>query len=381
MLDDELVVCASVPSQGSDQNLLGVGTAVTQAIGAIETLIAPAIIGYEPDLIAMDMHMLELDAAGDGSNLGSQAMFAVSSAVVRAQALVEGIDTYELIAYFCGTESVSLPYGLFSLLNGGVKETEGLAFKDCMVLPAGAQNFRESMEQAVTLYHIVGNLLVQRKKTTGVGLDGGYAASFADEREALDLLMEAVELAGMSDAVFALDIQASTFYDAKRNKYRCGKNYLTAQALLARYVDLVESYPIYSLQDGFAPTDKDAWQELTNTLGQDLQIAGGELFASNPGRIIDGITSNSANAAVIKPSELGTVTQALQAIKLCKDHDINTILSHCSGETNDPFIVDLAVGSCAGQVAAGGLSRGERIAKYNEMLKIEDMLMHSMLGS
>ncbi len=389
-LEEGLSVYASVPAglsrgpyeaydlRDGGSRLMGQG--VLKAIEKLETIIAPSLIGLEPDVIATDMLILELDGTDNLSKLGANAALAASIAVCRAQALIEGLEVYELIAHICDVESVALPFAMFNVINGGVHAHNGLPIQEFMILPAGAQNFRESMECAAIIFHTLGNVLQKRGKLVAVGDEGGYACSFKDEQEALDLLMEAVEITKIDDVVLALDVAASQFYDAQKKTYQWGNKELSSEEMVVFYTKLVESYPIYSLEDGMASDDTVGWQMLMKELDEDVQIVGDDLFATNTARIADGIEQGLANAVIIKPNQVGTVTQTLQAIKLCKEYDLNSIVSHRSGETNDTFIVDLAVGTCAGQIKAGGPCRGERMAKYNMMLRIEDTLMHSMLG-
>ncbi|HZW60710.1 MAG TPA: phosphopyruvate hydratase [Candidatus Babeliales bacterium] len=392
-LDNGMYVTASVPSGTSKSKFEAIelrdggtrlgGQGVLKAIENIEHVIAPAVLGQEPDVIAMDLRLLELDGTDNKSILGANATLAVSMAVARAQALINDIDLYELIAHICEIESVSLPFPMFNLIEGGVHADNGLAIQEFMIMPVGAQSFREAMECAVAVYHMLGKVLQKRGKLIAVGAEGGYSSEFEDEHEALDLLMEAIEKAETEDeteGVLALDIAASQFYNPKTKKYMWkGKN-ISSQNLIEIYAQLAEKYPLYSIEDGMAETDYDGWITMMDAFGQDLQIVGDDLFATHPVRIMEGVTHGYANAAIIKPNQIGTVTETLQAIKLCKTHEINTIVSHRSGETDDTFIVDLALGSCSGQIKAGGVTRGERLAKYNHMLSIEDILMRSMLG-
>jgi enolase len=392
-LDTQVRVCASVPSgvcqsafeamelRDGGQRLMGKG--VAKAVDALENIIAPLIIGQDPDLITMDLQLLELDGTDDKSNLGTNTMLAASMAICRAQAVVHSMETYELIAHICGVESVSMPFPLFNLINGGQHAHNGLTIQEFMIMPVGAKSFRESVEHAVTIFHNLKKLLAHHGKSIAVGDEGGFAPDFADDIEALDFLMEAIETSGIEEyesVVLALDVAASHMYDQKTKLYTWQEQTLTSQELVGVYKQLAQTYPIYSLEDGLSEYDAEGWPLLMTQFGDSLQIVGDNLFATNPHRIMTGAQYLLANAVVIKPNQIGTVTETLQAIKVCKEHDLNTIVSHRSGETNDTFIVDLAVGTNAGQIKAGGCSRGERLAKYNQLMRIEDTLMYEMMG-
>ncbi len=393
ILDNGLYVCASVPSgisrsafeacelRDGGKRLMGQG--VMRAIESIDNKIAPLLIGHEPDLIGMDLKMIELDGTENKSHLGANAMLAVSIAVSRAQAIVNSMELYELFANLCDLESVALPFPMFNMISGGMHADTGLAIQEFMVMPIGAQSFRESMELAIVISYTIRELLKKRGKSTATSPEGAYAAHFKNEQEALDLLMEAVTNTGVetqAEVVFALDAAASHFYDPATGYYQWKDKRLTSDQMIDMYVDLAEKYPIYSLEDGLAETDTDGWKKLMARLGDNLQIVGDDLFATNPNRIVYGLEENLANAAIIKPNQIGTVTETLQSIKLCKNNNMNIIVSHRSAETNDAFIVDLAVGTSAGQIKAGGCNHGERLAKYNQLLTIEDELMSSMFG-
>ncbi len=392
-LDSQLRVCASVPSGTSQspfqamelrdggERLFGYG--VSKAIDKIENVITPMLIGQEPDLVTMDMQLIELDATENKSQLGANTLLAVSMALCRAQAAVHEMEPYELIAHICGLESVSMPFPLFNLINGGFHAHNGLTIQEFMIMPVGAKSFRESVEQAVIIFHNLKKILKEHGRSTAVGEEGGIGTVFADDIEALDFLMEAITTSGIEGnegIVLALDVAASHMYDPRTQQYTWQDQTLTSQELIALYGQLAETYPIYSIEDGLAATDINGWQQFMGQLGEHLQIVGDDLFGTNTQRIVDIGQQLLVNSAVIKPSQLGTVTETLQAIKTCKELDINPIISHRSGETNDTFIVDLAIGTNVGQFKAGGCSRGERWAKYNQMMRIEDTLMNEMMG-
>ena len=392
-LDSDVRVCASVPSGVSNSSYEAVelrdggdrlmGKGIAKAIDKLENIIAPIILGQEPDLISMDLQLLELDGTEDKSHLGANTMLAASMALCRAQAVVHNMETYELIAHICGIESVSMPFPLFNLINGGKHANNGLTIQEIMIMPVGAKSFRESVEHAVIIFNNLKKLLAHHGKSTAVGDEGGFAPEFADDIEALDFLMEAIATSGIEEhesIVLALDMAASNMYDHKTQLYTWQGQTLSSQELVNVYGQLAEAYPLYSLEDGLSESDAEGWPLLMSKFGETLQIVGDNIFATNPHRIMAGAQQLLANAVVIKPNQIGTVTETLQAIKVCKANDLNTIISHRSGETNDTFIVDLAVGTNSGQIKAGGCSRGERWAKYNQLLRIEDTLMYEMMG-
>lgn len=395
VLDDNVPVVASVPTgasrgpfevfelrDGDNDRLMGRG--VQKAINIIETEIAPELIGRKPDVVEFDLKMIDLDGTPQKTRLGGNTMIAVSMALCKAQAYAHGLHVYELIAQLCDFESVSLPFPMFNIINGGLHANTGLQIQEFMIVPTGASSYRTSLELATIVFHTLGELLKKQGKIIGVGDEGGYAVSFSHEREALDIIMEAINFSGVDregDFVLALDIAASQFYDPKTKLYKWHNTPVTSQEMIQEYVSLASHYPLYSIEDGLGYDDHEGWHTLTETLGEKLQIVGDDLFATNAHRIAEAMEKGLANAAVIKPNQIGTVIETLQAIKLCKEHGFNTIVSHRSGETNDTFIVDLAVGTSAGQIKAGGCSRGERMAKYNEMLRIEDNLVLGVFES
>lgn len=387
VFENDMYVSASVPSGKSKGHyeavelrdggtrLMGMG--VSKAIENLETIIAPLIIGKEPDLVGTDLKMIELDGTENKSVLGANAMLAASMAVCRAQAIINEMELYEFIAYLCDFESVALPLPLFNIINGGMHANNQLAIQEFMIAPIGAPNFRASMEAAVQVYAALKQLLLEQGKSTAVGDEGGFACDFSDETEALDFIMEAIEIAGSTNDIqmaIALDCAATEFYDSKSNVYLWKGQSIDASGLIDIYNQFIHAYPIFSIEDGLADTDIKGWQQLMTRFGDKLQIVGDDLFATNPERIVEGIEQNLATAAIIKPNQIGTITETLQAIKLCKNNEMNCIVSHRSGETDDTFIVDLAVGSSASQIKAGAPARGERTAKYNQLLRTEDTL-------
>ncbi len=394
ILEDGRSVTASVPagtSRGSGEaiemrdggeRLMGMG--LKKAIDILEQKIAPRFVGHLPELVQMDLQLIEMDGTLTKEKFGANTLLAVSMAVAKAQALINGVELYELVAELCDLGSVSLPLPMFNMINGGAHANSGLQIQEFMVVPVHAPTFRIAMESAAILFHTLGNLLKKKKKSTAVGLEGGFAADFKSEHEALDLLMEGLEQTKNDregNFVLALDVAATQFYDSKKKRYRFQGEEKTTEQMIAFYEKLADEYPIYSIEDGLSEDDWDGWIAMQKALGSDVQLVGDDIFVTNPQKIAQGIEKNAAGAVLIKPNQIGTITETLQAIKLCKEYDMNVIISHRSGETNDSFIADLAVGTSAGLIKAGGCSRGERLAKYNRLLRIEDMLVLSMLNS
>jgi len=392
LLEEGIFVTASVPSGASKSDeeamelrdggkrLMGMG--VLHAVDKIERVIAPHLIGREPDLVTMDVLMLELDGTKNKAKLGANAMLAVSMAVLKAQAASEGLETYEMIAHVCGMESIALPLPMFNMINGGAHAHNKLRIQEFLAIPVDVPSFRAAMESAVVLYHELEALLLKNDKLVAVGDEGGFAGDFKSDAEALDFLVEAMEIAQKKTKgtfVLALDVAASQFYDHKKKKYDWNGKALSSDQMITYYEKLAKKYPLYSIEDGLSEHDWDGWKNMTQTLMTKVQLVGDDIFASNPELIWKGLEQGVATAAIIKPNQVGTVTEALQSIKLCKEHEMNVIVSHRSGETNDTFIADLAVGTSSGHIKAGGLSRGERMAKYNHLLRIEDELVLNML--
>lgn len=394
LLDDKVQVSASVPSgisksfyeavelrDGADR-LLGQG--VTRAVENIENIIGGQILGKEPNGVEMDLQIIALDGTEDKSYLGANATLAASMAIYKAQAIIEELELYELISYIFGSQSVALPFPMFNMINGGAHANNNLQIQEFMVVPVGATNFRDSMEVAFTIFHEIKDILNKRGVSIAVGDEGGFAPFFKDDFEALDIINQAIEIVSEktgSRCVIALDIAATQFYDTQRNSYLWARQPLAPEELLNVYSEMIKKYPIYSIEDPFAQDDWTSWTAITKALDDKVQIVGDDIFATNLYRISQGVDKQVANAAVIKPNQVGTITESLHAIKLCKAAQMGTVISHRSGETCDTFIADLAVGTSSGQIKAGGFSRGERLAKYNRLLKIEDDLTLSLLNS
>jgi enolase len=386
-LENNALVTASVPAgitrsrheahESRDGGKRMWGRGISRALEQIDQIIAPELVGQAPSALEMDLKLLELDGTSDKSHLGANVTLAVSMALYRAQALVENLELYEFIAYMCGAESVSLPFPLFNIINGGQHINDNLQIQEVMIVPLAAENFRNSMEAGVTVFHELGNILHKHGKLISLGNEGSYSSCFDDDRQALNILMEAldkVEYLHHIKCLLALNFAASQFYNRSTKRYLWNNKELHYHELIQQYEQLIADYPIYSLEDPLSEDDWEGWQTISTTLDQRIQLVGDDLFATNPLRIAQGIQYEVANGVTIKPNQVGTITEALHAVRLCKQAQINTIIAHRTGETEDTFIADLAVGTSAGQIKAGGCCRGEHLAKYNRLLTIENNL-------
>jgi enolase len=384
MLSDGSWYTSSVPSGASrssheaaelrdgGQRLMGKG--VQKNIEIIEKTIAPILVGKEPMLVNMDAAMLELDGTENRSRLGANTILAVSMAVCRAQAAVEMMELYEFIPYICQRDVVAMPAPMVNILNGGLHADTGLSIQEFMIIPHEMDSFTQAMEFCATAFHALKQLLHKDGKSTLVGDEGGFAPKVKNTQEALAYLQEAIAQAKkycIGNATIAIDVAASQLYNTTTQRYVLDGQSFTTNELLAWYLELTEQYPISSIEDGLHEDDWTGWERMVELLGDKVLLVGDDIFATNPERIWKGIESNAANTILIKPNQIGTITETLQAIQLCEDNGVPIIVSHRSGETNDSFIADLAAGVSAQYIKAGGCSRGERLAKYNRLLKIE----------
>ena len=389
-----LSVRASVPSGASTgvheafqlrdgkKRLSGMG--VMKAIQNLENIIGPAIIGKKPDVVALDIEMVNLDKTDNKSKLGSNTMLAASIAILRAQAIANELEPYELIANLCNLNTISIPIPMFNIINGGAHADNNLDIQEFMIIPTGQTTFRAAIESGAEVFYNLKSLLKQKGLGACTGDEGGFSPNLNNEKQALDILVEIIEKSKEridGEFVIALDIAATQFYDTKTKKYTLSGQSYSSEELSKYYQELITNYPIIYLEDPFAQDDWDAWKEFTSLFSDNIQIVGDDIFTTNPARILKGVELGVANAAVIKPNQIGTVTETLQAVLICKENGYDTIVSHRSGETNDSIIVDLAIGTQSGQIKAGGLTRGERMAKYNRLLRIEDKLTLQALNN
>jgi len=385
-LSDGAIITASVPSgisRGSHEavelrdegsRLMGLG--VQKAVNVIEDIIAPTLVDRVPDLVTFDIELVNLDNTQNKSHLGANALLATSLAVCKAQAYIEGAELYEFIAQISQYSTVSLPCPLFNLLGGGLHADNNFPIQELLIVPTKELSFHDTMVTGVTIYHTLEKVLRSKGKSTGIGYEGAFVPMFNHEYEPFDVLMEAIEKSGCGNNVMlALDVAASHFYNNETGLYKFFSKEISSHELIEWYHDLISRYPIYSIEDGLSESDWSGWKEMKTRLGSTIKLIGDDLFATDPQRIWYGIEKDSATTALIKPNQIGTVTEALQAIQLCKDNNWDVVVSHRSGETNDSFIADLAVGVSAEHIKAGAPARGERIAKYNRLLEIEEMLM------
>ena len=352
------------------------GKGVLQALRNVEETIGPEIDGMEAtEQAVIDQTLLELDGTPNKSALGANAILAVSLAVARAAADAVGLPLY---AYLGGVGGRLLPVPLMNVINGGAHADNGLDIQEFMLVPAGAESFSSALRVGAEIFHTLKGLLRDKGLSTGVGDEGGFAPALGSSTAALDLLMQAIERAGYrpgDDVSLALDVAASEFAE-EGGRYRLRREGVvrSSEEMIATIASLVERYPIVSVEDGLGEDDWDGWSRLTGQLGARIQLVGDDLFVTNPAIIQQGIQDGIANAVLIKLNQVGTLTETIQAVELAKRAGYGMVISHRSGETEDTFVADLAVAMNAGQIKTGSLSRSERIAKYNQLLRIEEEL-------
>ena len=351
------------------------GKGVKRAIQNVIEVIAPEVEGLEAaEQALIDRALLELDGTPNKSGLGANALLGVSLAAARAAADEAGLPLYQ---YLGGPGARILPVPLMNVLNGGVHADNGLDIQEFMIVPAGAGSFGEALRMGVEIFHTLKKLLKDKGLSTGVGDEGGFAPALGSNEAALDFLLRAIERAGYrpGDEVWlALDAAASEFHENGRYRLRADRTVKSAEEMIEFYEGLAGRYPICSIEDGLGEDDRAGWQGLTRRLGGRMQLVGDDLFVTNPAILQEGIRQGLANALLVKVNQIGTLTETLEAVELAKRAGYGTVISHRSGETEDTFIADLAVGVNAGQIKTGSLARGERTAKYNQLLRIEEEL-------
>ena len=349
------------------------GKGVLRAVANIKDRIAPEVVGFDAlDQVAVDRAMLALDGTPNKAGLGANAVLAVSLATARAAAEALGLPLWR---YLGGVQGAVLPVPLMNVINGGVHADNGLDVQEFMLVPLGFSRFSEALRAGVEVFHHLKKVLKERGYATNVGDEGGFAPALERNEEALELLLQAIERAGYrpgKEVALALDAAASEFYQGGRYLFEGQER--SAEELIEVYEGWVERYPIVSLEDGLAEEDWAGWKLLTERLGQKIQLVGDDLFVTNPARLERGIQEGVANAILIKPNQIGTLSETLETIRLAHRAGYRTVISHRSGETEDPFIADLAVAVNAGQIKTGSASRSERTAKYNQLLRIEEAL-------
>ena len=356
---------------GDKKRYLGKG--VTKAVENINDQLGPALIGLSAlDQSAIDRVLLDLDGTPNKSKLGANAILAVSMAVARAGADTVGLPLWR---YLGGVQARVLPTPLMNIINGGMHADSGLEVQEFMIVPMGFDSFAEALRCGTEIFHSLKAILKKEGMTTSVGDEGGFAPRLASNEEAIVRIITAIEAAGYKPGEhvgIALDAAASEFY--KDGKYTWDKKPHTAAELAEVYVKLAEKYPLVSIEDGFAEDDWDGWKLVTDKLGSKLQLVGDDLFVTNKERLARGIEKKIANSILIKLNQIGSLTETLDTIRLAGSAGYTSIISHRSGETEDSFIADLAVATNAGQIKTGSLSRSDRIAKYNQLLRISEEL-------
>jgi enolase len=359
---------------GAGDRFLGKG--VRTAVENINEKIAPAVVGQDAlDQIYIDRILCDLDGTENKANLGANATLGVSMAVARAGA--DALD-YPLYRYLGGVRARLLPVPMMNLLNGGRHADNNLDLQECMIVPVGASSFAEAVRMGSEVFHHLKKVLDLRGYSTGVGDEGGFAPNLKSNREALELLVEAIEKAGYTpreEIALALDCAASEFY--VKGSYVLGaeaKTEYNSDELIGFYAGLIREFPILSIEDGLAQDDWEGWRRLTQELGGKVMIVGDDLFVTNPKRLRRGLEMGVANSILIKLNQIGTVTETVECMDLARSHSYTNVVSHRSGETEDTFISDLAVGMNSGFIKTGSLCRSERVSKYNQLIRIEEEL-------
>ncbi|SFW64805.1 phosphopyruvate hydratase [Amycolatopsis australiensis] len=383
-LDDGTLARAAVPSGASTGEHEAVelrdgdtgrynGKGVERAVAAVLDEIGPEMVGIEAvDQRIVDQKLVDLDGTPAKSRLGANAILGVSLAVAKAAA--ESAEL-ELFRYLGGPNAHVLPVPMLNILNGGAHADTDVDIQEFMIAPIGAETFREALRWGTEVYHSLKSVLKGRGLATGLGDEGGFAPSLGNNREALDLIVQAIEKAGYTpgrDVALALDVAATEFFGDGAYTFEGTKR--SAEQMSGYYGELLANYPLVSIEDPLSEDDWDGWVTLTAEIGDKVQIVGDDLFVTNPDRLEEGITRRAANALLVKVNQIGTLSETLDAISLATSFGYKSMMSHRSGETEDTFIADLAVATGVGQIKTGAPARGERIAKYNQLLRIEETL-------
>jgi enolase len=382
-LDDGTVARAAVPSGASTGAFEAVelrdggerygGKGVEKAVLAVEDEIAPEILGFDAtEQRLVDQVMIDLDGTPNKERLGANAILGVSLAVAKAAADSAGLP---LFRYVGGPNAHTLPVPMMNILNGGSHADSDVDIQEFMIAPIGAESFREALRMGAEVYHVLKSVLKKEGLSTGLGDEGGFAPNLPSNRTALDLIVTAIEKAGYgvgTDVALALDVAASEFYDD--GVYTFEGSTKTAAEMSAYYTSLVADYPLVSIEDPLNEDDWDGWKTLTDAIGDKVQIVGDDLFVTNPERLARGIENGTANALLVKVNQIGSLTETLDAVALAHRNGYRCMMSHRSGETEDVTIADLAVAVDAGQIKTGAPARSERVAKYNQLLRIEEEL-------
>ncbi|MBS7546779.1 phosphopyruvate hydratase [Dietzia massiliensis] len=383
LLDDGSFGRAAVPSGAStgaheavelrDEDDRYLGKGVTKAVEAVLDVLAPAVIGIPAeDQRVVDEALLDADGTPNKSTVGANAVLGVSLAVARAAAESANLELYRFIG---GSNAHVLPVPMMNILNGGAHADSGVDVQEFMIAPIGAPTFREALRMGTEVYHHLKTVIKDRGLSTGLGDEGGFAPSVESTTAALDLIVEAIQKAGYelgTDVALALDVAATEFF--KDGKYHFEGKQLSAAEMADVYAELVNKYALVSIEDPLDEDDWDGWKTLTDMIGDKVQLVGDDLFVTNPQRLADGIEKGLANALLVKVNQIGTLTETLDAVDLAHRNRYASMMSHRSGETEDTTIADLAVACNCGQIKTGAPARSERVAKYNQLLRIEEML-------
>jgi enolase len=386
LLEDDSFGRAAVPSgastgafeahesrDGDKGRYLGKG--VLNAVNAVLTEIDEALVGFDStDQRLVDAALINIDGTDNKSRLGANAILGVSLANARAAAESTNQPLYR---YLGGPNAHVLPVPLMNIINGGAHADTGVDIQEFMIVPLGAESFSEAIRWGVEVYHALKSLLHSKGLSTGLGDEGGFAPELPTNAAALDLIAEAVAKAGYklgTDIALALDVAATEFFDEKTGKYKFEGQERTSDEMIAYYADLVAKYPLVSIEDPLAEDDWASWTKMTAELGGKVQLVGDDLYVTNPARLQKGIDHKAGNAILVKVNQIGTLTETLDAVSLAQREGMKAIISHRSGETEDTFIADLAVATNAGQIKTGAPARSERVAKYNQLLRIEEEL-------
>jgi enolase len=351
------------------------GRGVQKAVHIVNEVIASELVSYAiPEQKQLDDVLCALDGTPNKSSLGANAMLGVSVAVAKAAAQSANMDFFRFMQMHT---TFVLPVPFMNVLNGGMHADNDLQIQEAMIVPVGASSFHEALRMGAEVFHCLKTILKKKNLVTGVGDEGGFAPQIAKTEDALDLLMEAIQVAGFrsgAEIMLAMDAAASEFFDKKKNAYHFEGEWLDSNSMISFWSKIANAYPIVSIEDGLHDDDWQGWSAMTKTLGEKIQLVGDDLFVTNPQRIRRGIDEAAANAVLIKLNQIGTLTESIEAVSLAHKAGLKTMISHRSGETEDTTIADLAVAWGTGQIKAGSLCRGERICKYNQLLRIEQQL-------
>lgn len=360
---------------GDEERFLGKG--VLTAVDNVNDIIAEELIGMDAlDQVGIDEFLIELDGTPNKGKFGANAILGISMAIARASADALGLPLY---VYLGGVNAKTLPVPMMNILNGGEHADNNVDIQEFMIMPVGAEDFHDALRMGSEIYHNLKKVLQEKSMSTGVGDEGGFAPNLASNEEAITTILEAVEKAGYvpgEDIYIALDVAATEIYeDGKYNL--AGEGVIkTTEEMIAYYEDLTNKYPIISIEDGLAEDDWEGWKKLTDCLGEKVQLVGDDLFVTNTERLKQGIDNDTANSILIKVNQIGTLTETLDAIEMAKRAGYTAVISHRSGETEDSIIADIAVATNAGQIKTGAPARTDRVAKYNQLLRIEDELAY-----